>query len=264
MVPVLNDEYTLRFCLESLVPYFDEIVVFDDSSTDHSFEVALDFLYRSGNVKVKTHGAIPLGWITARNVMLSMTDSRWLYWIDSDDVLMDGAWDELERLAREAENGGPPVVRLGLTELWGDLHHGTGRYRHFDPCHVFVDRKRTGELKWAGRNAASLGWRASRTEGVICAHLKGVKPDSRLALRKFIRPWLNEGRKCRPESFGPLPSMDREEVHRLALNTLLHSRQDRIQKYKGPALPSCLAGEDRFEMVYDEGKPVDRVDREDG
>jgi len=56
LLPIKNEEFTLRICLESLKPIVDEIIIFDDNSSDNSKEIANNFgcnllSYNFGNEK---------------------------------------------------------------------------------------------------------------------------------------------------------------------------------------------------------------------
>jgi len=185
-----------------------------------------------------------------------MTDARHLLWLDADDVLADDA--DMRALAE----GPRAAALLGLCELWGDLSHTTQRLSHVDCCHVYIDRRGAPGLHWGGGGGTAArpvdGPHAGRLRGAQAFHLKGVKPDKRIAARGIYRAWLS-GNKGKG-----LPA----DVHRAALRTLLHSRQDRIQgtylgdAHAGPKRPAVIrnALPGRFQMVYQGAKLVDRVD----
>ncbi|MCK4284352.1 MAG: glycosyltransferase family 2 protein [Candidatus Brocadiae bacterium] len=265
LIPAHNDDYTLDFCLHSIVDHFDEIVVLDDCSTDHTPDICLDLARRHGHVRYLRHeGEQQLGWIEARNRLMAETDSDWLFFLDSDDVLCEYN----ARLLREIAEGKAPIVRLQLCELWGDFCHTTGRLRHYDRCHVFYNRGRLMNGVWGGGSAARLqhdaGMHPARGPGPLLFHIKGVKPDRRLVERGAMRAWMRAGRPGRLEDFAGLADMSEEEIHARAMNMLLHSKQDRIRLFDGNPLPPkvILDAPTRFDMLYDEGAggPVDRAD----
>ena len=43
LIPVFNDDYGLFLCLQSVAPYFDEVWVNDDGSSDKSFSVIEEY-----------------------------------------------------------------------------------------------------------------------------------------------------------------------------------------------------------------------------
>jgi len=237
LIPAYNDAYTLGLCLASIVDHFDEIIVLNDASTDMTPAVAADFARRYGHVRHAQQGGRQLGWVEARNRLASLTDSDHLFWLDADDVLCEYEADNLLRLAE----GKRALVRLRLAEMWGDLYHTTQRLRHWDRCHLYVNRRRFKDVIWGGGTCArpiAVGpdaapipgarVEAAVTDRVMLFHLKGVKPDYRLVQRQHVRRYLRK--KERPDRLsdcvGELPPKD---VHRLAVKMLLHSRQDKLR-----------------------------------
>ncbi len=304
LIPVYNDDYALGFCLASLVDHFDEILVLDDASTDHTPDVAADFARKHRNVRFHRHEGRQLGWVEIRNRLAALTDSEHLFWLDSDDVLCEYNAHLLKAIAE----GMHPVVNLQICEMWGDFHHTTQRLRHYDRCHFYVNRLAVGGVNWKGgtmacpepgrraRCAATEARGAHKGPGPMLFHIKGVKPDKRLVERQVMRTWLrarNRGQISGDEArslqnyMASLESAVRrisdEEIHRRALNMLLHSRQDKLvptyvalmstaqrflklRHFRGHTLARPKVIQDalpgRFQIVYEGGVPVDRVDND--
>ncbi len=283
LIPAYNDDYALRFCLASIVDRFDQIIVLDDASTDHTPDVAADFARRHKNVRYVRHEGRQLGWIEARNRLATLTDADHLFWLDSDDVLCEYNADLLERVAQSPS----AVTRLPLCEMWGDFHHTTQRLRHYDRCHVYVNRRAFSDFFWTGGTCARPEGEgreraivSKNGPGPLLFHIKGVKPDRRLVERQRMRDYLRA--PDRPDGLrvyagkkhaSPIGEMTEEEIHALALRMLLHSRQDRLTPtYRGspdpnaPRRPEVIeaALPGRFEIVYKAGQPVDRIDRKAG
>jgi len=298
LIPAYNDDYALSFCLSSIVDYFDEIIVLDDASTDHTPDVALDCARRHPHVRYYRHEGAQLGWIEARNRLAALTDSEHLFWLDSDDVLCGYNADLFE----EITESGRAAVQLQLTEMWGDFHHTTQRLRHYDRCHFYMNRRLVGDFRWTGgtcarcepRGTAGLTSRVltGRSPGPLFFHIKGVKSDHRLLERRYIRRWLREragaGRlgefpfaymeDAETDSIAtaPIDEWPESVVHAAALDMLLKSRQDHlVLSYNSPfgLQPSALSAAaprrpevieaalpGRFEIVYQNGAPVDRMD----
>jgi len=278
LIPVHNDAYVLPFCLEAaLAPSagIDQVLIFDDASTDGSAAVIQSFMRLDGRVRVTTSPR-QVGWIEAPNFMLTQCDARHVLMIDADDVLTDN----FGPLFRERVLAGPrPHVRLRLCELWGDLRHTTQRWWHTDPTHVYVDRAHVSYMKWIGPVWGRVDTGSvptGNTDFLAAFHVKGVKPDERLVARKSIRRWLRsvpvDRTSC--EQMIDLPSMPPEQVHREAVEFLLGSRIDRPQVAYAetgeplggaPPLPTALrrALPGRFRFVYDgAGRIIDRTDTE--
>jgi glycosyltransferase involved in cell wall biosynthesis len=268
LIPAHNDDYTLDLCLRSIAEHVDEVIVLDDCSTDHTPDVVCDAARRHRHVRLMRHeGEQQLGWVSARQRLLAATDAELLLWIDADDVLCEYN----APLLREIAGGREPIVRLQLCEMWGDFCHTTGRLRHYDRCHVFVNRRRVRDFCWSGGSMArpEAALAPARSPGPLFFHLKGVKPDRRLVERHFTRAWLRAGGPGRLEDFAGLARMDEAEIHRRALRILLHSRQDRlVPTYVAGALPAgapprprvLIDAPERFRVVCRDGQPADRLD----
>ena len=273
LIPAHNDAYTLAFCLASIVHYFDEIIVLDDASTDETPDVALGVARQNAHIRYSRHEGAPLGWVEARNRLLAMTDSDYLFWLDADDVLCEYNAHLLHQVAGSND----PVVRLQLCEMWGDFYHTTQRLRHYDRCHVYVNRGAMRDFCWSGGSAArpETAVKGVNGPGPLFFHLKGVKPDARIVERSLTRKWLR-GKLDRPPAQivaeMACPEHGRrapDEVHTRALKVLLTSRQDHLRATyisdaagAAPRRPEVIerALPGRFRIVYDRRLPADRVD----
>ena len=160
-------------------------------------------------------------------------EDRHLFFIDADDVFCEYQMDRVNALV----DSGTPAHYLGLAELWGDLEHSTQRLHHHDKCHVYVDRQACPNLSWgmngsvATLSSLNVKVRASRTP--LFFHIKGVKPDWRLAIRASIRKFWHGKRERRAGTIAEWLSITVDEptpeLHIRAMNFLLTSRQDKIR-----------------------------------
>ena len=164
LIPAYNDDYALRFCLASIVDHFDEIIVLDDASTDNTPDVAADCARRHGHVRYVRHEGRQLGWIEARNRLAAMTEAGHLFWLDADDVLCEYNAHVLQIVAQSPS----AVTRLQLCEMWGDFHHTTQRLRHYDRCHVYVNRRAFSDFIWTGGTCARPEGQGRERAIVIC------------------------------------------------------------------------------------------------
>lgn len=283
LIPVYNDDYALSLCLASIVDHFDEIIIFDDASDDLTSNVCDEFTDRYDHVRCETNLGRQLGWVEARNRLAAMTDLEHLFWLDSDDVLCEYN----AHLLREIAEGATPIVRLCLTEMWGDFYHTTGRLTHHDRCHVYQNR-RLAPCIWTGAAAARLAPQCNAATkngpGPLFFHLKGVKPDRRLVERGMMRGYLRA--QTRPERLSAhqaIAGLTETQIHHRAVQHLLTSRIDHlVPTWVGGGIPPLPPGEgglrvgnsiyprrpevierapDRFLMVYKDGIAVDREDK---
>ena len=94
VIPVFNRENTIGYCLDSILgqrnplPY--EIIVVNDGSTDRSLAVIEDRLARS-SVPVSLINQQNAGVSAARNTGKSLAKGDYIWFVDSDDVLPQGA-----------------------------------------------------------------------------------------------------------------------------------------------------------------------------
>lgn len=90
-IPVRNEEKNLPACLKSLGSTFNEVVVVDSGSTDHTREIALEF--NATLVEFQWDGKFP----KKRNWMLQNHQFRnpWVLFLDADERLTPQFLDEL-------------------------------------------------------------------------------------------------------------------------------------------------------------------------
>jgi glycosyltransferase involved in cell wall biosynthesis len=80
------EKRNLRRCLESMSQYCDEIVIYDDASTDNSVEVAREFTDLIIEGKVNEWGKEA----EHRQQLLELALTRnpdWIFWMDADEVV---------------------------------------------------------------------------------------------------------------------------------------------------------------------------------
>jgi len=90
---VKNNQNTIRACIESLLPWMDEINVVDTGSTDETPEIC-----KALGAKVYYH-TWPDSFAAARNYALDYASGEWIFWMDSDDVLPAECGAKLRALA---------------------------------------------------------------------------------------------------------------------------------------------------------------------
>lgn len=207
LVPVYNVEPYLRDCLESVLAQAGdgvEIVVVDDASPDASMRIvaALQDAH-PGRIRALAH-AHNCGLSAARNTLMDAARGDYLWFLDSDDVLLPGAIAGLRTLV---EREAPDLVlcdfrllreRFGLRHrLRGELHRrafvgpvaDVSRDRDLLVCGLLEGR----QLHAWSKIATGEVWRAARfPEGryfedmaVIPALVAGGRRWTHVA-----RPWV--------------------------------------------------------------------------
>ena len=92
IIPVYNGEKYLAQAIESILrqPCGDfQIIVVDDGSTDRSLEIAKSYTDSRITVLHKENGGVS----SARNMGIDYAESRYIAFLDADDVICKGAYD---------------------------------------------------------------------------------------------------------------------------------------------------------------------------
>ena len=260
LIPAHNDDYALSLCLESIAPYFGEIIVLDDGSIDDTREVVRRAQQSQAHIRLVEHRGQPLGWAEARRRLIALAEGDHLFFMDADDVLCEDKVDLLFDTPRIA-----PIVYTQVAEMWGDFDHTTQRLAHHDPCHLYVNRAVAGDIDWViegntdyPRFDLSIDRRCGA--GPLFWHLKGVKPDWRLVERPAFNRWHEQGKAGNP--YDDVLALSEDEIHVQAIDRLLRNDEDRIRRYvadvKRPKVVESATP--RFEMIYAGGRCIDRRD----
>jgi len=120
VVPVYNVAEFLPDCLDAILgqsyPDF-EVVAIDDAATDESGSVLDSYAARDGRIRV-SHLPVNVGLGPARNAGIDLARGNYLLFVDSDDLLADGALQALAE--RIASTGSPDAVMFGFTRTYPD------------------------------------------------------------------------------------------------------------------------------------------------
>lgn len=88
IVPVFNGERYLADAIESVLAQADsdfELLIWDDGSTDQSFQIATSYAQRDPRVRAFT--SAHCGHAAALNAATAQTSGHYMGWVDSDDLL---------------------------------------------------------------------------------------------------------------------------------------------------------------------------------
>jgi GT2 family glycosyltransferase/tetratricopeptide (TPR) repeat protein/SAM-dependent methyltransferase len=89
---VRNNERTIRAALESIRPYVDEMIVVDTGSTDRTIEICKELGARV------YHFPWCDDFSAARNESIKYAHGKWIFWMDSDDVIDEANGNALRKL----------------------------------------------------------------------------------------------------------------------------------------------------------------------
>ncbi len=101
LIPVYNVKGYLDDCFQSIISQCDaniEIIALDDRSTDGSFEYLQALAAKTSHpIKILQH-AQNRGLSAARNSLVAAATGEYVWFLDSDDTLVDGAINQLWRI----------------------------------------------------------------------------------------------------------------------------------------------------------------------
>jgi glycosyltransferase involved in cell wall biosynthesis len=203
LIPVYNVAPWLHACLGSVCDQADagvEIIVLDDCSTDNSRELLADFIQQSPvPIKFLQHSHNG-GLSAARNTMLDAASGTYVWFLDSDDLLEDGA---IARLLRIVAHDSPDLVMCDFRVLreqqtfkhrWRGENHrkafvGKERSLERNPADLFYGLYKKGELHiWS-----KIGKRALWGDDLrfpVGRYMEDMTTTPRLALR--AKTWWYE------------------------------------------------------------------------
>lgn len=111
-IPVYNTKEYLHKCLESVLRQTHddiEVLCLDDGSNDNSREILKYF--ENNDKRISIYHSKHIGQAKARNILLSQSTGKYIYFVDSDDYLVP---DAIEKMHREAEIKNLDVVHCKI------------------------------------------------------------------------------------------------------------------------------------------------------
>ena len=96
IVPVYNTEKYLDECIQSILRQTQkevEIILVDDGSTDHSYEIMCHYAEQHTNVRIFQQENKKLG--AARNLGMKYANGKYYFFLDSDDYIKENCLEEL-------------------------------------------------------------------------------------------------------------------------------------------------------------------------
>lgn len=99
IVPIYNVEEYLRECLDSILRQGEvslEVIMIDDGSTDNSGTIADEYVAKYENFYCYHIQNGGLG--HARNYGVERSHGKYIAFVDSDDIVVDGTYERCSRL----------------------------------------------------------------------------------------------------------------------------------------------------------------------
>ena len=129
LIPIYNVKDFLEECFSSVLSQCNaevEIIALDDQSTDGSYECLKAIAAKAAySIKILQH-AHNRGLSAARNSLVAAATGEYVWFLDSDDVLVDGAIDQLRKIVKDYS---PDLVMCDY-EMWRpDVEITTRKHR---------------------------------------------------------------------------------------------------------------------------------------
>jgi glycosyltransferase involved in cell wall biosynthesis len=135
---IVRDEAdNIAACLQSVIPYVDEMIVVDTGSLDDTSKIATELGAKVYHYEWRNDFA------AARNYSLKQASGDWILYLDADERLESGSGPELRRLLSDPDCDGYFLLELNhFTENWEQdfAPHITPRLFRNRPEHRFTGR----------------------------------------------------------------------------------------------------------------------------
>jgi hypothetical protein len=287
VISMKNESYTLPFCLESLVEIVDQIVIIDNGSEDDSLQKARIFQEKNKNKLeiniIEMPGAL-LG--DCREAGLKLSKYQWHLRWDADMVAhTDGPNNMLKLRAKILKDNTPRAIQLSRLNLYGDLKHTMGKVKDDgEPFLIWLSKnvyyKEYGKFDTI---RVPFYFKQIIEEENFIFHCTSLKSAENLIHRFNYFTWRDFYNRYdnnnRPENIS-----DYEKFKVVRNNYLFATNETKSLKYrfirqlvsqfklfdtnKYGKYPKILEEElhnnlQRFTIIYKNGKPFYRIDKED-
>jgi glycosyltransferase involved in cell wall biosynthesis len=282
-----DEDYTIRFALRSLVGFADQIICVDNGSVDRTLEEMEAFKEEYADrvdIEVLSMPGKLVGELWEAG--LDRTRHEWFSPWDADMVAKTTEPADIRQFrTRMLADPRPRIISLPHTNLFGDLQHVLRLNPVNDPGEpkLFRFGRNIGYREYGRYYAVRLPLyfvHAAEREQ-LWSHLAGIKSTENLMHRFHYWEWRDTVNR---EGDALDPALrDLDEFKRRRNEELLGTNEPRSLKWrymrqlsymlapydpkKSGDYPEVLGEElsrpQRFEVVYRDGRPWNRIDRED-
>ncbi|WP_347474125.1 glycosyltransferase [Acinetobacter thermotolerans] len=123
IVPVYNVQTYIEECLISIFKQIDlnlaELIIVNDGSTDNSLSCIQELIKNYSSQNIILVSQENQGLSSARNAGISISRGRYLAFVDSDDILLDGYFENIFRALNESF---PDIVKFNF-KTFKEINH---------------------------------------------------------------------------------------------------------------------------------------------
>jgi glycosyltransferase involved in cell wall biosynthesis len=132
-----NEEQFIKGCLES-IKWADEIIVYDNGSTDKTLEIAKKYTQKIYKYEGRDYSEL-------RNKCVEKCTGDWILYVDADERVLEPLKEELLELEKQSEFSAYAVSRINV--IFGEKVE----FGHFSPDFVVRFLKRESFKSWRGK-----------------------------------------------------------------------------------------------------------------
>ena len=292
VVAARDEEYTISMCLESLVEIADQVICIDNGSTDDTLKLMYAFKAKYGSkiqVDILEMPGALLG--DCREAGLRQTEHEWHLRWDADMVCKTSGPEDMRELRKKVlSDPKPRAIQLPRTNLMGDFKHSyTDTTMVVDPGEpILISFGKDIYYKEYGKFDAirvPFYYRQEKETKRYYFHLAGLKSANNLLHRWFYFEWRNEVNLYKDkgqaipaevEDFARfkiafaqdrLNTVEPMAIQYRFLRQFAHALSPynaaQFGEYPQVVLDRIAAGDNRFEVIYNNEKPYLRTDKND-
>ncbi len=289
VVAAKNEEVLIKYCLESLIGFADQIICIDNGSDDNTLSIMQSFSNKNKDkidISVISMPDALLG--DCREMGLKKTKHQWHLRWDADMVFKTSGTEKAEDLRKKVLSCSKPIAfQLARTNLFGDFKHTSLIYNIVDPGEPILIRfaKNIKYVEYDRFDIIKLPFYYKTIKEIrrFYHHFDGLKPDLRLMYRNCYFDWREQNNKAvncgEQDKIKDFNTFQKEwQMERYQTNDL-KSLKYRFQKeyviqlkpydvdvygdYPDVIREMILSNNSRFQIEYIDGKPDRRIDFED-
>ena len=103
-----NEEYNIKKCIDCLIDWVDEIIVFDSGSTDKTTAILEDY----GSAKIKVTQIQWQGFAKTKNLAIEAAGGDWILSVDADELITPDLKNEILECIKTSTHEGYLIPRL--------------------------------------------------------------------------------------------------------------------------------------------------------